>query len=360
MKLETWIEDCRKQYREQGEKEKNRLFGFYEDAYKLRESDPERALTILHQGIEWAELVEEPWWRLFYEKLELDGQVHFQRDFRDTLDRAARHAVEVRNPRFAGFPGRWSVEDTLLAVYLGIDAEGYAEAIREILDAQEREIPQKPCVDRYMNLARRRTFLMLNGEWEEAQQVSETEREVLAEEKYKKTAQHFLTFTYAALCEIAYRRKNWVHLAEFVDKGHEAARKAGHQCELAEIEMWRAVEARYAGQEEVARRTLRDAASRLEPLQMPPSQGYFAALFAYYELNDEALEMLQVCDEELASIVDRGRLLQECRLRIERCRLLVKLHRSLEDDLDLAREAAMRVRFPEKYLKIIGRIVHGD
>ncbi len=359
MKLETWIEESRREFLNHPDRTKHRLFGYYEDAYEVREAEPDRSVAILREAIASSERLEEPWWRLFYEKLRLDAQIHFARDFRNTLDPAAHCALELRNPRFAGFPGKCAVQDTLVAVYLGIDAEGYAEAIREMLDVQEREIPVKPCVDRYHWLDRSRSFAMQHEDWGKAQEWAEREIELLAEEKNRRTSQHFESFVYADLCQIAFRRKNWTQLAEFVDKGHESARQAGHQSLLAEIEAWRAVEARYAGQEEVATRTLRDAAGRFETLEMPPASGYFAALYAYHELHKETLDMLQIRDEELAYLADHGQFLGECRLRIDRCRLLLKLHRSADDDLDLARTSAMQLRFPEKYLKIIGRLAHG-
>ena len=65
-------------------------------------------------------------------------------------------------------------------------------------------------------------------------------------------------------------------------------------------------------------------------------------------------------DEALASISDRGQLLRECRLRVERLRVLVKLERSLEDDLELARASAHKLRFPEKMLSEIDKIEAGE
>ena len=88
--------------------------------------------------------------------------------------------------------------------------------------------------------------------------------------------------------------------------------------------------------------------------------GHARARVAYYDVGEQPAETLHAYDEALASVSDRGQFLRECRLHTNRLRVLVKLERSLEDDLELARAAARKVRFPEKVLSEIDKIEAGE
>jgi hypothetical protein len=89
---------------------------------------------------------------------------------------------------------------------------------------------------------------------------------------------------------------------------------------------------------------------------MPPKRGYYDALADYHEQSGDLPGALAVRQAELASIVDRGRLLYECRVRIHRAALLARLGRLGRADLDACREAARKLRCPEKYLTAVDRL----
>jgi hypothetical protein len=64
-----------------------------------------------------------------------------------------------------------------------------------------------------------------------------------------------------------------------------------------------------------------------------------------------------VREEQLATIRGKDRLDYECRVHIERCRLLSQLGRLQNADLDAAREAARRLRYPDEYVAEINKLV---
>jgi hypothetical protein len=292
--------------------------------------------------------------------MRLDAKIHYLRDFREVLEPAAACVREARRNVYAKFPLRWGTHDTLIAAYLGIDAEGYHEAIHEEIELARTELPPEPGTDRYLFLARQREFEMERERWDEAQAAGLRELDLAGADPQEAQGNHFGAFAYAGLCQIAYERRQWAKLEEFTQEGEPIARKAEHVAVLAELLAWRAVSERYRDHREAGTNFLRDAAAKQNALQTPPRPGYFAARIAYYEVGEQAAETLHAYDEALASVSDRGQFLRECRLQTNRLRVLVKLERSLEDDLELARAAARKVRFPEKFLTEIDKIEAGE
>lgn len=358
MSLGDWLQVCHKEYRD--EPSRRRLLSLYDDAYQIREEDPQGALHRYQEGKELADRLGEAWWGLLFDKLQLDARMHFLRDYRGVLDPAAACVREVRRPVYDRFPARWAVHDTLIAAHLGIDAEGYREAILEEFEILDREVPPQPGPDRYLLLARERELAMALEQWEQAQAFGLRELDLAHADPHEAQAAHFAAFTYPALCQIAYQRRQWAKLEEYCQEAEPFVRQAGHQVERAEMLVWRAVSDRYRVRRETAARALREAAEKQEAVHAPPRLVYFAARIAFHEVSEQAAEVLRVQDEALASLADRNRLLDECRLRIRRLRTLARLERSLEDDLEHARQSARALRFPEKHLAEIESIERGE
>jgi hypothetical protein len=353
MAIWTWLHECRRQFLAKGDQPRVQLTSYYSQAYGFRETDPARALALFTEGRRLAEQLSEPWWVLFYDKFRVDAQIHFLRDFRQILDLAVHCALELRKPGFAQYPDRFGVYDSLVAAYLGIDAEGYADKIKEALTYLDKEAGDQPGNNRFLLFARQRIFAMERQAWEEAHAICLRELSLADGCPDKRTAAHFASFVHCALCQIAAEQHKWQEVADHAQLGEENARSAGHECELAEALAWQAAALRRAGQQEAAQRAFRAALARTGRLGMPPTQGCFRALSAFYRHADNLPGMLQTCQRELATISDRGRLLYEFRVQLERLKLLRRIGAPFNEQLDAAREealaAAQRLRLAEKY-----------
>ena len=358
LNLGDWLRSCFREY--QNDPTRRCLVELFDEAYLVREEDPGDALHRYREGKELANRLGEKWWSLLFDKMQLDAKIHYQRDFRDLLEPAAACIRETRLPVFDRFPGTFAMHDTLVAAYLGIDAEGYHEAIRQELEALDRLVPIEPGTDRYCLLARYRELAQEEGRWEDAATIGLRELELIHADPQQDQANHFGAFTYAGLCRIAYERRQWAKLEEHAIEGESFARAAEHHCELAEMLTWRAVAERHRDLRDAATKSLRDAATKQHGVQIPPRFGYFQARVAYYDIGHQPAEMLHALDEAIASIADRNRLLSECRLRIDRLRVLTRMKRSVEEDIELARHSANRLRFPEKYLATIDALERGE
>ena len=358
MNLGTWLRNCAQAY--QTDSTRRRLIEALDEAFQIREDDPGDALHRYREGKELANRLGEQWWSLLFDKLQLDAKAHYLRDFRDILEPAEACVREVGDSVYDNFPGSLAIHDTLLAAQIGIDAEGYSHDIRQLLDALEHNMPSEPTADRYCLLARQREFAIEEFRWDDADAVGLRELDLVHADRHAEQANHFGAFAYAGLCRTSFERGMWDKLEEYATEGESFARTAGHQCELAEILAWRAVAQRHRDDRDAASKTLRDAATKQHSIQMPPRFGYFRARIAYYEIGNQPAEMLHALDEALASVADRNRVLSECRLRLERLRVLIYMRRSVEEDVALARHSAHRLRFPERYLHLVDALERGD
>jgi hypothetical protein len=356
MNLGDWLGEQARSFREDDDQPRLRMIRCYIHGYDARERDPDQALAAFQEGRRQAEALGEPWWVLFYQNECIEAFLHFKRDYRPVLDLAMQCVMDLRKPSNTHYPGRFSVWDSLVASYLGIDAEGYEEPIQQALDHLDREIPPEPDGGRYLLLARRRIFALELDRLKDAYDSCMRELQLAASDKDQSRAVHFATFTYCGLCQVAGAAGLWDALKDWAATGEELAREVEHQCELGEVLAWQAVAALHTGDADKARRTHHNATTLMGRLKMPPKRGYFDALIDYHVYLGELENALAVREAELAAILDRGRLLYETRVRIERARLRARLTQLTPDDLEQARRAAQRLRKPERHLDEIEQI----
>jgi hypothetical protein len=350
-----WFSDYEARVRRAGDQERLRMVRFHHQAYSFRETDPDHVLDLIAQGQALARQLDEPWWVLFYSQYRVHALLHFRQDFREVLEPAVRNALEVRKSSYANFPRRLLIHDDLVSAYTGIDPVGYADRIREALAYLDAEVPPEGD-DRYMLLGGIRQFAMELGNDAEAEQAIQHSLAVAGDDDDQERAEHFSVFAFAALAEVAWKRKDWSLLTEAAAAGLDLVRRVGHQVEHSGFLMWQAVIARHRGEKDRALGRYLQAVSRIERVRMPPDGSFFEARCGYHELAGEMADALAVRDGELARIGNRGRLAYECRVGLARCGLLARLGRLTEADLDAARAAAGKLRQPEKALAELDRL----
>ncbi len=95
-------------------------------------------------------------------------------------------------------------------------------------------------------------------------------------------------------------------------------------------------------------------------LKQRPTRHWFNALCAWALHENDAAAALRVRDEELATIVGRGQLGYECYCHVERCRLLARMGRPLDEALAAAREAAGKLSNPAPRIEVLNAIARGE
>jgi hypothetical protein len=353
-----WFDEFELEARRRGDAQRTRLGELHREAYRFRESDPDRALVLYAEGRRLAAALREPWWVLYYGQQSVHALLHFKQDYRTVLDQAIANVLEVRKASYANFPRRLLIHGDLVSAYLGIDPVGHAASIRQALDYLDRETPAEGD-ERYLVLGSQRQFAIDRGALEEADDFSRQSLALAAADPDRRRAEHFLVFAYSAMAEVAWKRDDQVELEEAAHTGEQVARKVGHQVELSGFQMWRALRKRRDGDEERACALFRQASQRIVRLGMPADAAYRDAECAFHVLGGRLDLALAARDAELAGLHDRGRLFLESAAHIKRCGLLGKMHALTDSDLGAARQVAQRLREPAWALEALARIERG-
>src|ERR1700722_7539252 len=104
MDVWDWVEESRQRFQAARAEARLRLTAIHPVAYKLRETDPDRALALFEDGRRQAQALNEPWWVVFFDHWKSTGLIHFKRDFREILDHAVRLTLEIRKPQYEQHP----------------------------------------------------------------------------------------------------------------------------------------------------------------------------------------------------------------------------------------------------------------
>ena len=159
MSVWVWFHEFQRHAAERKDRDRLRLCQVHDQAYNLREKDPDQALRIFTEARQLAQQLGESWMVLFYDHWRLTALMHFKRDYRNVLELAVQTALEVRKPLYTAYPGRFTAFEDLIDAYTGIDPAGYADVILDAMAYLDRELP--PGCDgegRYALLGSQRIF----------------------------------------------------------------------------------------------------------------------------------------------------------------------------------------------------------
>ncbi|HZT80363.1 MAG TPA: hypothetical protein VFA26_09080 [Gemmataceae bacterium] len=354
-----WVHEFRREAQARGDRDRVWLADLHGAAYRFRETDPDVVLRMFREGRQLAEKLGEPWWSLFYAHWHVVALLHFKYDYRNVLDLAVRNALEARKPLYEGFPERVHIYDDLVSAYIGIDPDGYAEQITEALRSLEQQV-EAGASARYTVEGGWREFALERDRWEEARESALRTLALADGDPRRHTADHYASFAYAGLCEVAFHARDWDRLREYAEAGEEVVRRVGHQVELSEFILWQALLARREGNEPKAMRLCRQAVLKVSRIQMPIARPYYDGLCAFHELGGRPDRALPARERELQPVAGMGRFNYESRCRLKRCELLARLGRPFDEELAAARTVAARLKHPEKYLEPLDRLARGE
>lgn len=339
MSIWNWITTYLDDGRREGNLEKYRLFRTTIDALEFMDSDPDQMIQRLMQARQMAERLNEPWWQLFCDHWMLQALLFRKREYKESLDKAVKAAVETRKPAFATFPQRACLHEDLIYAYVGIDPDGYAAAIQSALDYMAQEItPDMECHHCLQSL--RTEFCMARRDWDAAFKEGYRYLALSANED------HHLVSAYGHLCEVAFHTGDWERLAQWAAAGEEVARRADKDYSLGEMLLWQAVTARQKGDDAAATPLVRAALSHQKSLASTPPRPFMTALAAYHELGGELEQAIQVREWEISLLEGKGELISLARAQVERCRLLAGAGRLTDEDRKRARNAAAKLKNP--------------
>lgn len=318
--------------------------------------DPQRTLQLLDQARAVALQHNEMWWVLMCDFWKLQALRWGLGDYKSALDLAVRAAVEARKPLYQGCKHRLHVHIDLVATYAGVDACGYEERVREALQFLDTEAANfGSCV--FMVHEARSDFLFERelgcgtDNWHHAHEAALDYLVEAQKSTEPLSRDHYSSNSFFRLCRVAHQRQSWDEMNEYSKSGEECARRRNNTVHLIELLMWRALSERHLQKESEAARHGRSALQIASSVGATPWPGYFDAACAFHEAKGDLELSLQMRQQQLELLKDKGQNALEARGHWHRCQLLGELGRLTSTDLQTANEIAQRLIQPQKALQ---------
>ena len=338
-----WLRAFRARATRDGDHSRLQMINFYNQASRVSYDQPDERLTLLEAGRVLAVQLNEPWWVMFFEEWKIVS-LFAKRDLYGALDLAARAVLEVNKPIYDGSPLRASLNLSLVAAYRGIDPIAHQDAIRAAF-----EVIREQCAafddfepDYRQNWA---YFLdeiddpdALTAAWDYVAAARNCPTESLRAH-YGMSA----LILVGSILVVREPQTARVMLGELAEQAETYAHLKKRQSLIASSLMWRAVAARWNGDERVARQFYERAFAIQNRLNTPLLAVNSGAV-AYHRLNEEWDEALRICQRGLRIFRVQKLTFSETKLRLKKCELLKCAGRDWTREAERTRVVANKLK----------------
>lgn len=319
----------------------------------LRAEEGQRALALFQEGLEIARKLQEPCWELFFEYWCAETHIFYLTDYVTGLDRAVKVAAKAHKTAYLPCPVRARVYYTLLYVYFLMDAVGYEDKIREMVDFMTKEIPLDADTEQRIQYIRAGLAFSL-------EQYDVCEQETQRYLNMTLFNAHRQSGGYNMLRRLAYARGQIKLAFDYAYEYERRARQARLQNSVAHALLSQAAYAQRLGQAERAQRLMEQGTAHHAQYGLQRMTSYYNHLCEYYELGGEMDTALALRDEQVANLHTIQSHDYVAYTWLQVVRLQARAGRDFTDALQSAYEAARNLLKPQSYLEKIQRIEAGD
>ena len=346
-----WLREWRTRAHEAGDKERMRL-GFVFDEFRNTPNEQhEKRLAILESGRALAEQLREPRLVIFFELWAISTLLSDLRDLQRALDKAARAALEVAKPLFDGSPLRPAINLKLAQVYGNLDPIAHETAIRATFELVRRDSAAFDDFQPFLALQ----WAAFLDKIDDPHALAATSEAIAAAQRCgadgnEMRVVHHLMGALNLFCKglVASAIKEGLAepvqaLNEYAAQAESCARLREYNSDIAVALMWRALAARWEGDETLAARFYQEAFTAQSRASASQDDLTHAALLFHAAARDWDAA-LRLCQSELRDARARGRDFHETRLRIQKLEFLKQAHRPLDREIARTRRAARRLK----------------
>lgn len=348
-----WIDNYYRDAIFKGDAQRMRLATMHYDAWKQFEHDPDTALAILDEGMELAKKLSEPWWWVYYTYWRTEAFVFYVGDLNKGLDNAVRTAVEIRKPEYERFPGIGRVYRVLLDSYVFRDPIGYEDKINETIHTMEHDIPLD-LDTRCLLQARRSQMANILEDYKSAEEHALVYLNMCEHSAFR------LMHAYEILCELAYRREDYDQVLAFATEMDEQSRRSRKKSGTVVSYEVRATIARIRHNEVDALKFYRQKLAHEASLGTKRGSFSYDLMSKFHELAGESHKAWQLREQQFDEIEGKGFFHGEVWARIARCRLLGRMGKPLDKELEATYITVENLLKPELLIKKIKQIEAGD
>jgi hypothetical protein len=319
-----------------------RLWKIFDHAFDLREKNPEQAMAMLREAIALAEQLQEPWMALFYEYWLAEMLIFHLSRHEEGLELATRLVTRCSNEAYLDCPSRARVFITLIAAYCKIDMLSYTDEIGAMIATMESSIPLDD--DTHLRLRYYRASL-----WMELQDNQRAWDDGLQYLEMSTNNDFRLSDAYLLLCHLSYLQQDDRSALDYAYLIEERAFSSERYSVVASSYYWQACLLLPHEPDEARRLFLRGIAQD-NLLNLPQNLNLLYGRARYYEAQGEFETSLALWDEQIPQMNPQTPNRQTYfYIFLRRCFVLRQLGRLTEADVEQARQAARRMRKPERY-----------
>ncbi|BDI28522.1 hypothetical protein CCAX7_005730 [Capsulimonas corticalis] len=340
-----WIRDLAKEAHANRDADRYHMVRLFYDAMQMMSTDPKQSQAMLTQARREAVLLSHDWFMLLCDHWLCQIAVNKLPDYERARTLAEEAVREAMSPKYNGLPQRVCVFDDLVGVYQGLDPLGYAAEIEDACAQMERYQPD-PYSCAHCLRAIRIDHDLEHGRLEEAKSGA------LAGLKAPERTDHYPPLYYLSLCHIAFAEGDFAGMAHWAGAGHVFHGRMGEERTNIELMMWSALAHARLGDRSKALASYRAARFAAKTLGRAMSPRYYDALAEYQKALGRDKLALIARDQQLPTLGGATHL--ECQCRLDRLRLLVKLGRPYDEELDALRAIAAKLRDPAAVLAMAG------
>ena len=327
-----------------GDHSRLQMIDFYTQACRVSDDRPDERLNLLQAGHALAVQLNEPWCVMFFEGWKITTFLTFKQDALSALDLAARAALEVNKPIYQGSPFRASINLQLVAAYRLLDPVAHEPAIRAAFNViREQGAAFEDFGPYYWQ------------QWAYFLEALDDPHALTAAWGYVAAARncptedsraHYGMSALNLVCELLVGYEPATARAQMAELSAQAetyARMKKRQSLIAASLMWRAVAARWDGDERLARQFYERAFAIQNRLNTPTIAAHPGAI-VYHQSNEEWNDALRVCQAELRVLRKHRQLFRETKLRLKKCELLKLAGRDWTREIERTRKVARELK----------------
>lgn len=353
VQLWPWFYEFGRQAALANDSQRLHLYRIHNTAFAQREKNPEHALTLYREGVSLAETLNEPCMTLFYRYWVSEMLVFYLARHEEGLDYAARNVTRASQEGYLNCPVRGRVFITLIAAYYGIDALSYTDEMLAMIETMDQQIPLDD--DTHARLfAYRANIEVIMGAYDSALQnaLKYLEMSDLAAQSVQ---------AYNILCIIMHLQNKDQQTLEYAYLMQQYALESHYQELLVASYCWQAAILFLKGEAHEAERLFKLGMAEAKSLNLPDSQTILYGMCRYYELTGQYEKSLGMWDQHVQQMNPRTPNRQTYfYVFLRRCYVLRRLGRLTEADIEQTRQAAQRMRKPERYFAQIDALHNGQ
>jgi hypothetical protein len=324
-----------------------RLFAIHNIAFDQREKNPQQAFALLKEGVAQAEALQEYWVAASFECRMVEMLMLSLARYEDAVELATKLVTKMSQEAFVNFPMRAWAFINLIIAYFELDALSYSDEILAMIETVETSMPIDSDIHQRLYYYRSRLWLGLS-EKDKAMTDALTHMEMCIRNPFR------ASYGYDLLTHLSYLAQDDRRALEYAYLAQDTSEQSDHKVALTNSYYWQALFLAQQQQTDAAHRLFMRATAEATALNLPYDLGLLRGKCRYYEAKGEYETSLAVWDEQIQQMDQKTASRQSYfYIFLHRCFVLRQLGRLTEADITQTRQAAMRLRAPDKYLPFL-------